>query len=65
LKDTLLGRKTRWNWGRNSKREIRFLEKRQIELDIFNEIEDEKEDKIREEENRKYQDYLRNYYLNI
>lgn len=63
VRDKLLGRKSNWNWGRNSRREIRYLEKREIEADIFDELSQEKEDQEREEANRKYKEYLENYWI--
>lgn len=64
MRDKLLGRKSNWNWGKNSRREIRFLEKRETEADIFDELSQEKEDQEREEASRKYEEYLNNYWAN-
>lgn len=64
MNDKLLGRKTRYNWGRNSRREIRFIEKRQTKLDIFEELEDEKEDAIRAKQEQEYKEYLENHWVN-
>lgn len=64
VRDKLLGRKSNWNWGRNSRREIRYLEKRETEADIFDELSQEKEDQEREEANRKYEEYLNNHWAN-
>ena len=62
VRDKLLGRKSNWNWGRNSRREIRFLEKRETEADIFDELSQEKEEKEREEANQRYREYLDNHW---
>lgn len=64
VRDKLLGRKSNWNWGRNSRREIRYIEKRETEADIFDEISQEKEDQEREEANKKYKEYLENHWVN-
>lgn len=64
MMDKLLGRKTRFNWGKNSKREIRYIEKKQTQLDIFEELEDEKEDARQAKLEQDYQEYLENHWLN-
>ena len=64
VRDKLLGRKSNWNWGRNSRREIRYLEKRETEADVFDELSQAKEDKEQEEANQKYKEYLENHWAN-
>lgn len=64
VQDKLLGRKSNWNWGKNSKREIRFIEKRRLNLEVFEELSQDKEDEIAEEENRRYKEYLANHWVN-
>lgn len=64
VQDKLLGRKSNWNWGRNSKKEIRFIEKRQINLEILEEVYQDEEEKAIEEENRIHEEKIANHWVN-
>lgn len=65
MKDALLGRKTRWNWGKNSKRELRYIEKQQFQKEVFEELAQDEDDRIQEIKNREYKEYLRNHWINF
>lgn len=62
--DKLLGRKSRYNWGKNSKNELRQIEKRLFEEETFEELAQDEDDRIAEEENKAYQEYLKNHWVN-
>lgn len=62
--DKLLGRKSRWNWGKNSKNELRLIEKRQFVRDTFEELAQDKDEELADEQDRKYQEWLSNYWVN-
>lgn len=64
MQDKLLGRKSNWNWGKNSKKEIRRFEKRQMFLEILEELFQAREDKIAEEEYKRYEEYIANHWIN-
>jgi hypothetical protein len=64
VQDKLLGRKSNWNWGRNSRREIRFIEKRNLIAEIHEELAQDEDEKIAEEEEKAYQEYLANHWIN-
>jgi len=57
--DKLLGRKTRWNWGKNSKNELRLIEKREFIRDTFEELAQDKDEQLAEEREKEYKEYLR------
>jgi len=60
--DKLLGRKTRWNWGKNSKNELRLIEKRQFIRDTFEELAQDKDEQLADEQDRIYQEWLSNHW---
>lgn len=64
VQDKLLGRKSNWNWGKNSKREIKFIEKRELIAEIDEELAQEAEEKSLEEERIAYEKYLANHWVN-
>lgn len=64
MQDKLLGRKSNWNWGKNSKKELKLIEKRKLMLEVQEELAQEAEEKIAEEEERKYEEYLANHWVN-
>jgi len=64
VQDKLLGRKSNWNWGKNSKRELKFIEKREFISEIQEELAQAAEEKIAEEQEREYEEYLANHWVN-
>ncbi len=64
VQDKLLGRKSNWNWGRNSKRELRFIEKRELIEEIHEELAQDADEKRYEEERKAYEEYLENHWVN-
>lgn len=64
VQDKLLGRKSNWNWGKNSKRELKFIEKRELMAEIDEELAQEAEEKSSEEERITYEKYLENHWVN-
>lgn len=64
MQDKLLGRKSNWNWGKNSKRELKFIEKREFISEIQEELAQAAEEKIAEEQEREYEEYLANHWVN-
>ena len=64
MQDKLLGRKSNWNWGKNSKRELKFIEKRDLIAEIDEELAQEAEEKTSEEERAAYEEYLANHWVN-
>ena len=60
----MLGRKSNWNWGKNSKRELKFIEKREFISEIQEELAQAAEEKIAEEQEREYEEYLANHWVN-
>lgn len=64
VQDKLLGRKSNWNWGKNSKKELRFIEKRKLVAEIDEELAQEADEKTAEEERQAYEEYLANHWIN-
>ena len=64
MQDKLLGRKSNWNWGKNSKKELKFIEKQQLIAEFNEELSQEAEEKIAEEKEREYEEYLENHWVN-
>lgn len=62
--EKLLGRKSRYNWGKNSKNELRQIEKRRFQKETFEELAQDEEDRIAEEESEAYEEYIRNHWIN-
>jgi hypothetical protein len=62
--DKLLGRKSRWNWGKNSKNELRLIEKRQFVRDTFEELAQDKDEELAEEQEEEYKQWLAKYWVN-
>lgn len=64
MQDKLLGRKSNWNWGKNSKKELKFIEKRELLAEIDEELAQEADEKTAEEERQAYKEYLENHWIN-
>lgn len=64
MKETLLGRKTRWNWGKNSKKELRGIEKLHFKKEVLEELAQDEDDRLKEIEDQRYEEWLADHWTN-
>lgn len=64
MKDRLLGRKANWHWGRNSKKELRGIERLFFKREVHEELAQDEDDRIQEIKNKEYEEYLANHWVN-
>lgn len=60
--DKFLGRKARFNWGKNSKREWRLIEKIQFKSETYEELAQDKDQLENDIADAEYQSWLDNYW---
>lgn len=61
--DKLLGRKARFNWGKNSKREWRLIEKIQFKSETYEELAQDKDQLQYDIADAEYQEKLSNHWV--